>query len=59
MIIAERAQAVGMIRARTLADMYVTHRYKSCTMFNYLLLSAKNDRNMFFSINPNGFNQNN
>ena len=41
MIIAERAQAVGMIRARTLTDMYVTHRYKSCTMFNYFLLSAK------------------
>ena len=41
MSIPERAQAVGMIRAGTLTDMYVTHRYNSCTMFNYLLLSAK------------------
>ena len=37
MSIAERTQAYGMTSAGT----YVTHRYKSCNMFNYLLLSAK------------------
>ena len=41
MYIAERAQAVGMIRAGTPSDKNVTGRYKSWNMFYYLLLSAK------------------